>query len=86
MKIYILSIFFISTNALLNDYINGFKSYFGISYQTVEEDPNDVFLRKVPYEVSTIDEKFISEAAKLTGVVLSELDSCQHRVFHSLKI
>lgn len=69
----------VSTEAVFNDYITGIKKYFGISeHQDVEE--TDIFQRKVPYEVSITDEKFINEAAKLTGVVLSELDSCQHRV------
>lgn len=38
------------------------------------------FQKKVPYELSLTDEKFIAEAIKLTGVGASELDSCQHRV------
>lgn len=41
---------------------------------------NGVIDQNIPYEVATIDEKFINEAAQLTGLALSELDSCQHRV------
>lgn len=73
-------VFILSTNAFINDYISNVKHYLGIGNQNHDEETEEVFQRKVPYEVSTVDEKFLSEAAKLTGVVLSELDSCQHRV------
>ena len=58
----------------LIDYV---KNYF--NYEEPETDVGE-FAQRIPYEVSTVDEKFISEAAKLTGVALSELDSCQQRV------
>lgn len=80
MKILILCLLVMGTDAFLNDYVSGIKSYLGMNNEHLDEDNDEVFQRKVPYEVSTIDEKFLSEAAKLTGVVLSELDSCQHRV------
>lgn len=80
MKIFILLLFLMPTDAFIDDYISGIRNYLGISKQSVEDTGTEIFERKVPYEVSAIDEKFISEAAKLTGVVLSELDSCQHRV------
>lgn len=79
MEVFILFFFIINSEAFLTDYISGIQNYFGIHNQ-YEEEITDVYERKVPYEVFTADEKFISEAAKLTGVVLSELDSCQHRV------
>lgn len=79
MKLIFFCVFVVSTEAFLSNYVTGIKNYFGITSQPDEEDI-EIFQRKVPYEVSTIDEKFITEAAKLTGVVLSELDSCQHRV------
>lgn len=78
-NIFFLLFFIVTTEAFINDYISGIKNYFGIHNQ-YEEEVTDIYERKIPYEVSTTDEKFISEAAKLTGVVLSELDSCQHRV------
>lgn len=80
LRIFILYLLILSTQAFLTDYISGIKNYLGIHNQPKEE-VTDIYQRKVPYEVSTADEKFIIEAAKLTGAVLSELDSCQHRVF-----
>lgn len=67
-------------NALgsVTDYLKSVGEYFGYSqHKNLNENE---FTNKIPYEVSTADEKFISEAAKLTGLALSELDSCQHRV------
>lgn len=34
----------------------------------------------VPFEVKTEDEKFLQEAKKYTGLKMSDLDTCQHRV------
>lgn len=65
--------------ASFGDYVNSIGSYFS-SEKTVESEDSGDLPQKIPYEVSIADEKFISEAAKLTGVALSELDSCQHRV------
>lgn len=79
LRIFIIYLLILSIEAFLNDYISGIKNYLGIHNQP-KEDITDIYQPKVPYEVSTADEKFISEAAKLTGAVLSELDSCQHRV------
>lgn len=79
MKVFFLFFFIGTSESFLNNYISGIKNYFGFHNQ-YEQEITDIYERKVPYEVSTTDEKFISEAAKLTGVVLSELDSCQHRV------
>lgn len=62
----------------VTDYLKSVGEYFGY-HQTNDLNENE-FNNKIPYEVSTADEKFISEAAKLTGLALSELDSCQHRV------
>ncbi|KAK9870481.1 hypothetical protein WA026_008039 [Henosepilachna vigintioctopunctata] len=65
-----------------NDYIKDIREYFGYSgTKHIKED----FTHNIPYEVSSLDEKFISEAAKLTGVALSQLDSCQQRVILKLK-
>lgn len=62
-----------------SDYLINVKNYF--NYETSESvSLSEDQIPKVPYEVSTTDEKFISEAFKLTGVALSELDSCQQRV------
>lgn len=61
------------------DYISGIKNYFGYKQET-ENFETEIYEKKIPYEVSEIDHSFINEAAKLTGVALSELDSCQHRV------
>lgn len=60
------------------DYVKTIGSYF--TSKEPENDPGGEFIQRIPYEVSTVDERFISEAAKLTGVALSELDSCQQRV------
>lgn len=61
------------------DYLNGLARYFGGAGHH-ENGVHDTFTPHVPYEVSELDEKFISDAVKLTGVALSELDSCQQRV------
>lgn len=77
----------IGTNALINDYIfkiSGYLGYNSAGKNEIDSKSNE-FDQNVPYEVSIIDQKFISEAAKLTGVSLSELDSCQQRVVLKLK-
>jgi hypothetical protein len=43
----------------------------------------DVPIVKVPFEVTTEDEKFLQEAKKYTSLQLSDLDACQHRVSKS---
>lgn len=80
--IYIICCYFIiSVKCSFNDYVNQIVSYFN-----AEEKETDVnFSQNVPYEVSTFDEKFISEASKLNGITPSELDVCQHRVIIKLK-
>jgi hypothetical protein len=40
----------------------------------------DVPVVKIPFEVTTEDEKFLQEAKKYTGLKLSDLDACQHHV------
>ncbi|XP_064212659.1 protein brambleberry isoform X2 [Tribolium castaneum] len=65
------------------DYVKTIGSYF--TFTEPESDSVGEFVQRIPYEVSTVDEKFISEAAKLTGVALSELDSCQQRVVLKLR-
>lgn len=72
---------FQESTAGLNDYIKYYGKYFG--YFPNEEVVN--FNQNIPYEVAKLDEKFISEAAKLTGIALSELDSCQQRVILKLR-
>lgn len=62
------------------DYIPFGKSLFG--YSDGSENSRELSLQKVPYEVEVTDEKFIEEAAKFTGVSLSDLDKCQHRVMY----
>lgn len=67
----------------LKDYINGISTYFGYTTgPSMQETTENEITHRIPYEVSTLDEKFISEAVKLTGVTISELDSCQQRVSH----
>lgn len=74
-----LQIFFGATIATsVSDYIKSVGEYFG--YTQKNKIVENGFNNRIPYEVSTADEKFISEAAKLTGLTLSDLDSCQHRV------
>lgn len=80
LKSVILFIIYINlTNGQLSVYFNSIGEYFGYK-NTKQNVDNDDFTQRIPYEVSTIDEKFINEAASLTGVALSELDSCQQRV------
>jgi hypothetical protein len=40
----------------------------------------DVPVVKVPFEVTSEDEKFLQEAKKYTSLKLSDLDECQHHV------
>jgi hypothetical protein len=40
----------------------------------------DVPVVKVPFEVTTEDEKFLQEAKKYTSLKVSDLDACQHHV------
>ncbi|CAG9859936.1 unnamed protein product [Phyllotreta striolata] len=75
---------FININLVLCNIFQTVGNYLGFKTQDNEVE-TDLFELKVPYEVSTIDENFIKEAAKLTGLALSELDSCQHRVVLKLK-
>lgn len=65
----------------MSEYMKGMSSFFGFNKEESTKTPSDEFNGEILYEVSTIDEKFISEAAKLTGVALSELDKCQQRVY-----
>nr|CAH7725985.1 unnamed protein product [Callosobruchus chinensis] len=67
------------------DYVPSFADFFGGNEDKTEIYKSDAFDKKIPYEVSMVDETFIKEAAKLTGVALSELDSCQQRVVLKLK-
>lgn len=67
------------TGAVFSDYINSIGSYFGFHNEN-NDDSVEIYNQKIPYEVSTTDERFLNEAAKLTGVALTELDSCQQRV------
>lgn len=64
-----------SLNASIYDYLPNF-----VKTEKPREISNDEIDQNIPYEVATMDEKFINEAALLTGLALSELDSCQHRV------
>lgn len=65
------------------DYIPLGKSLFGNS-EITDGNTNELSTQKVPYEVEVTDEKFIEQAAKFTGVSLSDLDKCQHRVMYCL--
>lgn len=71
--------FLVSANAQFSSYLQQLGKYFGYG-ETNDLQSKDIYTKRIPYEVSTADEKFIAEAAKLTDVALSELDSCQHRV------
>ncbi|XP_066251045.1 protein brambleberry-like [Euwallacea similis] len=72
--------------ANLQDYIKGIASYFSPSNSGKQDELyGSEYTQNIPYEVSTLDEKFISEAVKLTGVAISELDSCQQRVVLKLR-
>ncbi|XP_023025731.1 protein brambleberry [Leptinotarsa decemlineata] len=71
-------------NALFDNLFTGIRSYFH-NEGPMEDYQEEMYNQKIPYEVSTTDEKFLSEAAKLTGVALTDLDSCQQRVVLKLK-
>ncbi|KAF5277719.1 hypothetical protein FQR65_LT03699 [Abscondita terminalis] len=75
-----------NVNCEFYQYLKSVGSYFGYGKEESNERSSDDMLgRIVPYEISVSDEKFISEAAKLTGVALSKLDTCQHRVVLKLQ-
>lgn len=78
--ILIISICLTCSNAFVSNYVKGITNFLGFNNDEPTENTVEEFNNKVLYEVSTIDEKFISEAAKLTGVAPSELDKCQQRV------
>ncbi|KAL1116608.1 hypothetical protein AAG570_005080 [Ranatra chinensis] len=46
---------------------------------------NGVPLMKVPFEELSPEEKFLVEASKITGLHLSQLDTCQHKLVMKLK-
>lgn len=57
-----------------------------VRFEEIPSNFNEVdTLPSVPYELSTTDEKFLQEAAKLIGAVQSELDLCHHRVILQLR-
>ncbi|KAK4880353.1 hypothetical protein RN001_008499 [Aquatica leii] len=91
MQLKLLQFYFIFTlcnnvNCEFYQYVKRVGLYFGYGNEEVQENINDEMLGQVvPYELPVSDEKFISEAAKLTGVALSQLDSCQHRVVLKLQ-
>ncbi|KAI4465757.1 protein gamete expressed 1 [Holotrichia oblita] len=72
------------SNAFVSEYFKGVTEFFGFNKEQPTEAIVGEFNKGVLYEVSTVDEKFISEAAKLTGVALSELDKCQQRIILQL--
>lgn len=72
----------VSVEAALTEYFTSFVSLFGYGDEENNEQVNSVqeFKQTIPYEVSSADENFISKAIELTGVAISPLDTCQHRV------
>jgi hypothetical protein len=60
----------------------------GTSQESADPRPKigDVPVVKVPFEVTTEDEKFLQEAKKYTNIKLSDLDACQHHVSKGLFI
>lgn len=73
-------LYFHASEAQLTVYFNSIGEYFGYRNPRQDAAVNDEFMHRIPYEVDTMDEKFLNEAASLTGVALSELDNCQQRV------
>lgn len=74
------------SDAFVSEYFKGVTDFFGFNKEQTTETTTEEFNREILYEVSTVDEKFISEAAKLTGVALSDLDKCQQRVSYQERI
>ncbi|XP_071052470.1 protein brambleberry-like [Onthophagus taurus] len=85
IKLFLLFLTLNTCCAGIQDYFRQITTYFGYSNRNDDQTSLEGFQQKIPYEVSTIDEKFIEEAAKLTGVALSELDKCQQRIVLRLK-
>ncbi|ENN76300.1 protein brambleberry [Dendroctonus ponderosae] len=76
----------VSVEGALTDYFTSFVGFFWYGDGTKNEVRSiQEFKKTIPYEVSSVDEKFISKAVELTGVPNSELDSCQQRVVLRLK-
>ncbi|XP_057651120.1 protein brambleberry-like isoform X1 [Diorhabda carinulata] len=75
----------LNTHLALSNWIADIGKYLGYSQQQNNGEGTEIYQQSIPYEVSTTDESFIKEAAKLTDLALSELDTCQHRVVLKLK-
>lgn len=82
---YICFYFVLNSHLALGNWITDIGKYFGYSQQQDNNGETEIYQQIIPYEVSTTDESFIKEAAKLTDLALSELDTCQHRVVLKLK-
>lgn len=78
---YLVLIFLIhSCSGEIFGFVNMVSNFLGYNSKDQDVDADSKFENKIPYEVSRLDENFITEAAKLSGMTLSQLDSCQHRV------
>ncbi|KAK5646978.1 hypothetical protein RI129_005442 [Pyrocoelia pectoralis] len=85
VRVYFILLLCNNYNCQLFDYLKSVGKYFGYEGKEIQEWNDEILNQVIPYEISQSDENFISEAAKLTGVALSALDSCQHRVVLKLQ-
>ncbi|XP_028131552.2 protein brambleberry-like isoform X2 [Diabrotica virgifera virgifera] len=83
---YCLYLLFLQGHVVFGNWIKDIGTFLSFQQEQPENNENlEIYQQKIPYEISTADENFLKEAAKLTDLVLSELDSCQHRVILKLK-
>lgn len=80
LYLFMFNAFAINESASVFDYLPTFANSWFETSDKRSENAELQAMQKVPYEVAVVDEKFIEQAAKYTGVALSELDKCQHRV------
>ncbi|XP_072376483.1 protein brambleberry-like [Diabrotica undecimpunctata] len=79
-------VLFLQGHVIFGNWIKDIGTFLSFKQEHPENNENlEIYQQKIPYEISSTDENFLKEAAKLTDLVLSELDSCQHRVILKLK-
>ena len=56
------------------------NSFFPDDLEDPVEDNEVTASVKIPFEIKSVDEKFLKEATELGAIKLSELDVCHHKV------